>query len=437
MEPDLILITETWCNNDITNAYLSVAGYELQPDLRVDREDTNGGRGGGLLVYSKCGLQILKLDCGALFKQHCKFLVNDIIFYIYWSPISPASNLTKLADLVSGAEKNCVIIGDFNLPNIDWERGVATGPGKELLEAVEDKLMSQLVEFSTQIKGNILDLVLTNMPERISEVREEGRLGKSDHCMIVTEISVGKSSRDNLLPSLDWRRADWDGMKAELSGAWRREVMLEDGDMAWRMMKARVEDLIRRFVPERRRRNQNRPVWMTQEILRAIRKKKRLWKRDKHKADKAEYNEHEKKTRNLIRNGKRRFEKRLATGNGGNNRPFFSYVKQKTKSRPSVGPLKSGGQMVTGNRDMANLLNKCLGDAFTREGATDIPEPAPMEIGSMLEEVSIKVRDVKKKIRALRSDAAAGPDGIGPRVLQALQNELAPVLAHNLQENTG
>ena len=238
---------------------------------------------------------------------------------------------------MSGAEKNCVIIGDFNLPNIDWERGVATGPGKELLEAVEDKLMSQLVEFSTQIKGNILDLVLTNMPERISEVREEGRLGKSDHCMIVTEISVGKSSRDNLLPSPDWRRADWDGMKAELSGAWRREVMLEDGDMAWRMMKARVEDLIQRFVPERRRRNQNRPVWMTQEILRAIRKKKRLWKRDNHKADKAEYNEHEKKTRNLIRNGKRRFEKRLATGNGGN-RPFFSYVKQKTKSRPSVGP---------------------------------------------------------------------------------------------------
>ena len=113
---------------------------------------------------------------------------------------------------------------------------MATGPGKELLEAVEDKLMSQLVEFSTQIKGNILDLVLTNMPERISEVREEGRLGKSDHCMIVTEISVGKSSRDNLLPSPDWRRADWDGMKAELSGAWRREVMLEDGDMAWRMM---------------------------------------------------------------------------------------------------------------------------------------------------------------------------------------------------------
>ena len=179
MEPDLILITETWCNSDITNAHLCIAGYELQPDLRVDREDTKGGRGGGLLVYSKLGLQILKLDSGAAFKQHCKFLVNDVIFYlIYWSPSSPATSVTKQADMVRGAEKNCVIIGDLSLPGIDWERGVATGPRTELLEVAEDKLMSQLVEFSTQVKGNILDLVLTNMPERISEVREEGRLGK-------------------------------------------------------------------------------------------------------------------------------------------------------------------------------------------------------------------------------------------------------------------
>ena len=37
--------------------------------------------------------------------------------------------------------------------------------------------------------------------------------------------------------------------------------------------------------------------------------------------------------------------------------------------------------------------------------------------------------EVKKKIQALRSEAAAGPDGIGPRILQALQ-ELALILVH-------
>ena len=52
--------------------------------------------------------------------------------------------------------------------------------------------MTQMVDFSTQVRGNILDLVITNMPERVLEVREEGRLGESDHVMIVSEMAVGK-----------------------------------------------------------------------------------------------------------------------------------------------------------------------------------------------------------------------------------------------------
>ena len=95
-----------------------------------------------------------------------------------------------------------------------------------------------------------------------------------------------------------------------------------------------------------------------------------------------------------------------------------------------MGPLKSGGKTVSGNRDMANLLNNCFSDAFSREGVSNVPEPATMKMNSVLEEVSITATEVKKKIQALRSEAAAGPDGIGPRILKALQNELAPVLVH-------
>ena len=156
---------------------------------------------------------------------------------------------------------------------------------------------------------------------------------------------------------------------------------------------------------------------MSQEILRAIRKKKRLWKQNKHKADKREYIEQEKKTRNLIRNAKRRFEKRLALGNGGNNRPFFSYVKQKTKCRLSIGPLKHGGVTVTGNKEMAELLNTCFGEAFTKEDKQRVPEPEAMELGGILDNISITVAAVRRKINGLRSEAAAGPVGMGPRAL--------------------
>ncbi len=41
----------------------------------------------------------------------------------------------------------------------------------------------------------------------------------------------------------------------------------------------------------------------------------------------------------MIRNAKRKFEKRLADHKSRNSCPFYSYVKKKTKSRTAIGPL--------------------------------------------------------------------------------------------------
>ncbi len=45
-KPDLILMTESRCNSSIFDSFLSIDGYELQTDLRMDRIDTSQGRGG-------------------------------------------------------------------------------------------------------------------------------------------------------------------------------------------------------------------------------------------------------------------------------------------------------------------------------------------------------------------------------------------------------
>jgi hypothetical protein len=58
IEPDVILKTESWFNNAITDTFLSIPGYEVQPDLQIDRADTDT-RGGGLLVYVKEELKVL------------------------------------------------------------------------------------------------------------------------------------------------------------------------------------------------------------------------------------------------------------------------------------------------------------------------------------------------------------------------------------------
>jgi hypothetical protein len=108
---------------------------------------------------------------------------------------------------VRGANENSVLIGNFNILEINWKTGETPAQTGELVETAEDANMVQLVEFPTNITGNCLDLVITNMPERVIEVKEIGRLGASDHEMILVRIDTGlfQPTRKKVR---NWRRAD-------------------------------------------------------------------------------------------------------------------------------------------------------------------------------------------------------------------------------------
>jgi ribonucleases P/MRP protein subunit RPP40 len=413
-----------------------VPGFELVTDLRIDRTNTDRGRGGGLLVYAKKDLPVfvLPIDQNDDF-QYCKFKVKDLTVYlIYRSPSSRTTSISGISGLVSRAEKNSLFFGDFNLPEIDWEGGVARGRAAELLEAATDRLMEQVVTCSTHVRGNTLDLLLTDCPERVIEVSDEGRLGSSDHVLLLARLTVKASPPPCSRGLPDWRRADWQAMRDELRRLnWDELLANTTADQAWSTLKSHVDDLVKKHVPERRRRNHNKPPWLNREILRAIRRKKKLWRQAKQGQRVEEYKNAEKNVRNMIRNAKRSFERKIAKGCGSereNKKRFFAYIKKKTKSRPGVGPLRdSQGGMVQDSGQMATILNGFFSSVFTREDVTNIPEPENIAGGNRITDVRISAKDVKNKIKGLREDAATGPDGIGPLLLKRLSNELAEPLA--------
>jgi hypothetical protein len=86
------------------------------------------------------------------------------------------------------------MIGDFNLPDIDWRAGKAGSKGKDIISMAIEAGMEQLVDFETHCKGNILDLVLTNCAERIQSISECGKLGNSQswacRALSVTKLSL-------------------------------------------------------------------------------------------------------------------------------------------------------------------------------------------------------------------------------------------------------
>ena len=223
-------------------------------------------------------------------------------------------------------------------------------------------------------------------------------------------------------------------MRETLSGInWRTELDSKPATEAWEFLKQAIRRTTAELVPLRRMRNNNRPGWLNQEILRAIRRKKRLWGRVKRGEAVQDYEQEERRVRNLIRNAKRKFERKLADGAGGDGvakRKFFAYVRQRTKTRPSIGPLKNeAGVTVREDGEMAEIFNSFFSSVFTRENITAVPAPAEQHQGANLTHVSITTKKVKMAIKRLKKGSAAGPDEIGPQLLQELVEVLASPLA--------
>jgi hypothetical protein len=170
-------------------------------------------------------------------------------------------------------------------------------------------------------------------------------------------------------------------------------------------------------------------TWMTKDIMAAVRRKKRLWKKAKNWASMDEYKEADSTEKRMIRNAKRKFEKKLSTAQGGNSRPFYPYVKKKTKSRPAIGPLlDADNKWVTGDKETwAELLNNFFSSVFTREDIRSQPKAVDLETGT-LKKVTVTEKAVREKMRNLKPFSAAGPDDIGPQLLQEVREEVIPAL---------
>jgi len=437
MSADLILLTETWLNSSSNTAILNIDGYSIQHDIRRDREDTTGGVGGGLLVYAKEGVNITEEEKKMDFNQAVSFAVGEgrdkhNLCLVYRPPGGDAENLESLAREIRAANETTTFIGDFNLPGVDWEGGGVRGRGEEVLQAAEEGSFKQLVTFSTHTKGNILDLVLTNAPDKVASVSEEGRIGKSDHSVIMIEISLKVERREEEKEVRNWNRANWQEMRDGLERTvWPTSEDDTSTEEAWKMLRTKLDELIEENVPKSKLRSRHNG-WMNRHILREIRMKRRLWRKAKTggQEDKEAYKAAERKVANMIRNAKRAEERKLAKEKTKNSKPFFAYVKKRTKARDPVGPLKKDdGTNVTDPEEMAEILNEFFSSVYTREDVTGMPAVPPARIRKKLRRTWITTEKVKKKICNLRNNSAPGPDGISPKILKNLKDQIAPVLA--------
>ena len=117
---------------------------------------------------------------------------------------------------------------------------------------------------------------------------------------------------------------------------WEEKLEGKKGVECWDVFKKILNEETERCIPKKQRRVGTKPVWMNNNTLRLIRKKRRLWKwytreggRD-YESFQA-YKNVQSLVQKSVKKARRNFEKKIAKDS--NKKAFYSYLKKKTSNR--------------------------------------------------------------------------------------------------------
>ena len=108
------------------------------------------------------------------------------------------------------------IVCDFNIPCIDWTDNTATDSTSDyILDFVNELGLHQFVHKPTR-EHNILDLILCNRLELVSNVTVHESFSSGDHSYLTFELEVRTPNKSGKLYA-NYKAADWDIMRAHLA----------------------------------------------------------------------------------------------------------------------------------------------------------------------------------------------------------------------------
>ena len=99
---------------------------------------------------------------------------------------------TVMENISNSGVKHICVLGDFNLPTVNWDTGypdTSSGLAFDLCEIFLDNGLSQVNRFPSTDHGNILDLIACNFPEKISNLHTFEDVLETDHAILSFEIS--------------------------------------------------------------------------------------------------------------------------------------------------------------------------------------------------------------------------------------------------------
>jgi len=207
---DLIALTETWWDKS-HDWSVAIDGYLLF------RRDRRGKRSGHVALYIKkstwCEELSLKNSHEQLKSLWARNRGNkgNLVVGVYCRPPDQGEptdkafllRLHEALHLVSVA-----LLRDFNLPDMCWkDTTVSDRQSRRFLECIEDNFLSQVIY--TPARGDaILDEILTNASEFITDMKIGGSLCCSDHALVEFILLREMGKVKIIAKTLNFRKAN-------------------------------------------------------------------------------------------------------------------------------------------------------------------------------------------------------------------------------------
>lgn len=306
---DVIVLTETWLTPDIADSEFIDERYTIHRCDR-DRAATKRKDGGGVLIAVLKGLRSVRLHSCSPVHTHIEHILiqlpclgrggNLVIAALYIPPKTPENIYVEYFDLLQSLlgrtnPEHFYLLGDYNLPNIDWVTCTASTSQTALTCKGNSPIcthLGQLMSFlgahqfnnARNVNGKILDLIISN-DDCTTYSPTDYLLQLDNHhppfCVFVSVSLPNNSMVRKTVKKFNYFKANYDNINQDLKEInWDHTFLnCQTPDEYLDTFYNIIFGIIRKHVPLVSSRSLKFPVWFSKSLLHIYRNKTKAWVR--------------------------------------------------------------------------------------------------------------------------------------------------------------
>ena len=442
---DVLCVTETWLSSTITNNEILPSTYTIYRNDRINR-------GGGVLIAVKHSLtsQLHHLsDTIELIAVNLGVRPKLLLVCLYIPPNSSMEYQQEALAYISNLQNNTntLILGDFNAPDIDWPTQTAGSPfSRDLCNTLYQFNFMQLVSSATHRAGNILDLVLTNAPQRIENICIETSSSlNSDHFPISANIlsqlhtrsghGTEPHSSSSSLNTLNYRKANLPALVDDLSNTLVQvSSICSSVQPYWSDLKDAIARSTLNCIPKVVIPTKQTPPWFNASVRHMLNKvhtlRRRLRRHPTHMLE-GKLTHMENDLQSIIQSAKEHYLSHLVSMFGSNPSKLYSYLTNLSKSKFESPFIQHDNEIIHDSYKKATLFNEFFNSTLTTSTYVLPPVSSLPAPSSFLCDISFSEAEVYEILTHLNPTKAGGCDEIHPLVLKHCSDILsAPLSLH-------